>query len=164
MVAARGGPTPDLSALLKVPFIRDMIVSRLMARLSSTSSSNTPSSPAPPRSTTPRSTTTTQRTTTPAPKSAALEAIPGFAELAEAFPGGPAKLQEVLNDPQVLDFITSNPDIVQSVLGDGPPSPEKLQALLTLAAPPPEGVQQGVFGPDIFAGNCFCTTLGYISR
>ena len=37
-------------------------------------------------------------------------------------------------------------------LGDGLPSADKLQALLALAAPAPEGAEEGIFGPDIFAG------------
>ena len=93
--------------------------------------------------------------TTPAPQSslpAGLDGIPGFAALAESFPGGPAELQRVLNQPQVLDFITNNPDVIKKFIGDGLPSADKLQALLALAAPAPEGAEQGIFGPDIFAG------------
>ena len=77
----------------------------------------------------------------PAPQSSlpkAVEAIPGIAELAANFPGGPKALQKVLNNPTTLDFITNNPDIVQKFIKDGFPSPDKLQALLSLAAPPPE--------------------------
>ena len=88
-----------------------------------------------------------------------LSSIPGFAELAQSFPGGPAELQRVLNQPQVLDFISKNPDVIKKFLGDGLPSPDKLQALLALAAPPQEGVEQGIFGPDPFAGKFIC---GYI--
>merc|ERR1712228_103050 len=84
-----------------------------------------------------------------------LSAIPGFAELAQSFPGGPAELQRVLNQPQVLDFISNNPDVIKKFLGDGLPSPDKLQALLALAAPPQEGVEQGIFGPDPFADEEF---------
>ncbi len=110
------------------------------------------------RATTARTTTTARPTTTKKPASAippGLDGIPGFAELAANFPGGPAKLQEILNDPQVLNFIQNNPDIVQSVIGTGPPDPQRLEALLALAAPPPPGVKQGIFGPDIFADEEF---------
>ena len=40
----------------------------------------------------------------------------------------------------------------KTFLADGLPSVDKLQALLSLAAPPPEGAEEGIFGPDIFAG------------
>ena len=90
----------------------------------------------------------TPRTTT----AASVSGIPGFAELAKQFPGGPSELQKVLNDPQVLEFIRNNPDIVRKIVREKP-SPDKLQALLALAAPPPEGAEVGVFGAaDIFAG------------
>ena len=81
-------------------------------------------------------------------------AIPGIAELAETFPGGPEELQKVLNDPQVLDFITNNPDIVQKIVKEGL-DPDKLQTLLALAGPPPKGAEQGIFGPNIFGGIFF---------
>ena len=81
-------------------------------------------------------------------------AIPGIAELAETFPGGPKELQKVLNDPQVLDFITNNPDIVQKIVKEGL-DPDKLQTLLALAGPPPKGAEQGIFGPNIFGGILF---------
>ncbi len=122
------------------------------------------SAPAPPTRRTTRSPTTTTTTTPPPPPSTsappsasggggALAAIPGFAELAANFPGGPEKLQEILNDPQVLDFITNNPDVVQAVLGSNP-DPGAIEALLTLAAPPAEGQEQGIFGPELFDSKC----------
>ena len=80
-----------------------------------------------------------------------VEAIPGIAELAKNFPGGPEELQKVLNNPQVLDFISKNPDIVQKISKEGL-SPDKLETLLSLAAPPPAGASQGIFGPNIFGG------------
>ena len=46
-------------------------------------------------------------------------------------------------------FTKSDP---KTFLADGLPSADKLQALLALAAPPPEGAEEGIFGPDIFAG------------
>ena len=46
-------------------------------------------------------------------------------------------------------FTKSNP---KTFLADGLPSADKLQALLALAAPAPEGAEEGIFGPDIFAG------------
>ena len=42
-----------------------------------------------------------------------LSGIPGFAALAESFPGGPAELQRVLNQPAVLEFISKNPDVIK---------------------------------------------------
>ena len=74
------------------------------------------------------------------PATSVAEVIPGIGALAESFPGGPQALQKVLNDPQVLKFITSNPDIVQGFIKNGLPDPDKLQTLLTLAGPTPEGM------------------------
>merc|ERR1712129_264082 len=71
------------------------------------------------------------------------------------FPGGPAELQRVLNQPAVLEFISKNPDVIKTFLADGLPSASKLQALLALAAPAPEGAEEGIFGPDIFADEEF---------
>ena len=115
----------------------------------------------------------------PTEKPATAEVIPGIGALAESFPGGPQALQKVLNDPQVLKFITSNPDIVQGFIKNGLPDPDKLQTLLALAGPTPEGMylfnipvlhseifivpmyysnhiflgaETGIFGPNIFAG------------
>ena len=76
----------------------------------------------------------------PTEKPATAEVIPGIGALAESFPGGPQALQKVLNDPQVLKFITSNPDIVQGFIKNGLPDPDKLQTLLALAGPTPEGM------------------------
>jgi len=84
-----------------------------------------------------------------------LSGIPGFAALAQSFPGGPAELQRVLNQPAVLEFISKNPDVIKTFLADGLPSASKLQALLALAAPAPEGAEEGIFGPDIFADEEF---------
>ena len=84
-----------------------------------------------------------------------ISGIPGFAELAANFPGGPEELNRVLNQPQVLDFIINNPDVIQKFTSEGLPSADKLQALLAIAAPTPEGAEQGIFGPDIFAGKIF---------
>ena len=70
------------------------------------------------------------------------DVIPGLGALAESFPGGPQAFQKVLSDPQVLKFITSNPDIVQGFIKNGLPDPDKLQTLLALAGPTPEGMYQ----------------------
>ena len=64
---------------------------------------------------------------------------------------------DLLENPQIQQFIKNNPDIVKQIASnpEGLPSPDKLEALLSLAAPPPEGVEQGLFGPDVFAGEEF---------
>ena len=152
LMAAGAGQTPTTPAPTRDPMLAALLNNpQIQAMLTGTNGPAQPAAPAalaappaPPAPATPAS--------APAGGPPAVPGIPGFAELAASFPGGPEKLQEILNDPQVLGFISANPEIVSQVLGDGPPDPEKLEALLALAGPPPPGAEQGIFGPDIFAG------------
>ena len=119
----------NIDALLLDPNVRGQIITKLM-KLKSLFQPDEPS----------------PTTTTSAPSPARPA---GFPSLPDGIP------TDLLENPTVQEFIKNNPEIVAQIASEGLPSPDKLEALLSLAAPPPEGVEQGLFGPDIFAGEEF---------
>ena len=122
----------NIDALLLDPIVRGQIIAKLM-KLKQIFQ---PSFVA--RETTTTS-TTTAKPSSPNPPSNPLAALP----------------TDLLENPQIKEFIKNNPEIIKKIAAEGLPSPDKLEALLSLAAPPPEGVEQGLFGPDVFAGEEF---------
>ena len=139
-----GNPTPNsacgnndlnIDSLLLDPVVRGQIIAKLM-KLKQRFQPSFVASTTTTTSTT--STTTTTKPSNPTPRNP-LAALP----------------TDLLENPQVKEFIENNPEIIKQIAAEGLPSPDKLQALLSLAAPPPEGVEQGLFGPDVFAGEEF---------
>jgi hypothetical protein len=67
-------------------------------------------------------------------------------------------LVALLGNPVIARFVQENPSVVSdfingpSTKGGPPPDPSINAALASLAAPPPPGAKEGIFGADIFAG------------
>jgi hypothetical protein len=68
-------------------------------------------------------------------------------------------LVSLLGNPVIAKFVQENPSVVSDFL-NGPtgrtadaPNPAINAALASLAAPPPAGAKEGIFGANIFEGN-----------
>ena len=66
-------------------------------------------------------------------------------------------LVALLGNPVIAKFVQENPSVVSDFIngpseGKEAPDPSINAALASLAAPPPPGAKEGIFGVDIFAG------------